>query len=44
MKSVYQLDPLEFTGLRTEPLSKRPSSPSSPEEVLRTRLIAPLPQ
>ncbi len=25
MKSIYQLDPLEFHGLRTEPLSKRPS-------------------
>ncbi len=25
MKSIYQLDPLEFTGLRTEPLAKRPS-------------------
>ncbi|MCI0401917.1 MAG: deoxyhypusine synthase family protein, partial [Acidobacteria bacterium] len=25
MKSTYQLDPLEFTGLKTEPLSKRPS-------------------
>ncbi|MGH9779517.1 MAG: hypothetical protein ACRD5I_14010, partial [Candidatus Acidiferrales bacterium] len=25
MKSTYQLDPLEFTGLRTEPLAKRPS-------------------
>jgi len=25
MKSIYQLDPLEFAGLKTEPLSKRPS-------------------
>lgn len=25
MKSVYQLDPLEFTGLKTEPLARRPS-------------------
>ena len=25
MKSVYNFDPLEFTGLKTEPLSKRPS-------------------
>jgi hypothetical protein len=25
MKSVYNLDPLEFTGLKTEPLAKRPS-------------------
>ncbi len=25
MKSIYQLDPLEFTGLKTEPLAKRPS-------------------
>lgn len=25
MKSIYNLDPLEFGGLRTEPLSKRPS-------------------
>jgi len=25
MKSIYHLDPLEFEGLRTEPLAKRPS-------------------
>ncbi len=25
MKSVYNLDPLDFTGLKTEPLGKRPS-------------------
>ncbi len=25
MKSIYSLDPLEFTGLKTEPLAKRPS-------------------
>ncbi|MBI4467136.1 MAG: deoxyhypusine synthase family protein [Acidobacteria bacterium] len=25
MKSIYNLDPLEFTGLKTEPLARRPS-------------------
>ena len=34
MKSIYNLDPLEFAGLKTEPLAKRPSK-VTPREFAR---------
>ncbi len=35
MKSIYALEPMEFEGLRTEALAKRPSK-VSPKDFART--------